>query len=76
MDVDEQGEAYGPIYEALPDEIVAALAVRDPWRTDLASSEAGLELLGSDEEAVGGPARSAHDEHLISLLDAHAATSI
>lgn len=45
---DEQGDSYGTIYEALPDEVVASLAVRDAWRAEVASSQPGLEFIVSD----------------------------
>ena len=36
------------IFEALPDELVAAMEVRDAWRKELADNTAGLEFIVSD----------------------------
>jgi hypothetical protein len=48
MEPYDDDRALGAILESLPDDVVAALEVRDAWRKDLADSTAGLEFIVSD----------------------------
>ena len=56
------------LLEALPDDVVASMEVRDGWRRQLAADTAGLEFIVSDL-ASGRPAQTVR----VAFLDGDAA---
>jgi hypothetical protein len=54
FDLAESGVDEGRVLEALPDEVVASLEVRDAWRRQMASESPALEFLVSHVQPVIG----------------------